>query len=93
MMLTSASWKHFFAGQNDVQPSLHVPMVYEQVSVNPPQWDYHVVSLDPHEQASLDEAALNELGKQGWLLVSVLEERLSEGKTRIQYYFVKQKEV
>jgi len=67
-------------------------MVYENVAVSPPQWEYHVVSVDTREKQPYSEADLNELGKQGWLLVSVLEERVAESGTRVHYYFVRQKE-
>ena len=76
-----------FAGQNDVLPGLHVPMVYEHVPASPPEWEYHVLSVDTREATLPDETALGELGKQGWLLVGVLEQRGSF----VHYYFVRQK--
>ena len=84
---TRASWKTF-AGQNDDLPGLHVPMVYERVPVSPPDWEYHVLSVDTREATLPDEATLNELGKQGWLLVNVLEQRGSF----VHYYFVREQE-
>jgi len=90
-MLKMSSWGHF-AGQNDVQPALHIPMVYENITADPQQWDYRVLSVDTREEALPDDARLNELGAQGWLLVSVLEPRQSEAHSRVYYYFVRQKE-
>ncbi len=81
-----------FFGQNDVQPALHVPMVYESVAANPQRWDYRVVSVDPREEELPDEASLVELGAEGWLLVGVLEPHQGGAKARVYYYFVRQKE-
>jgi hypothetical protein len=90
-MLEVSSWGRF-AGQNDVQPSLHIPMVYENVAASPQHWEYYILSVDTREEAPLDEVRLNELGAQGWLLVGVVEPRGSEARSRVYYYFVRQKE-
>ena len=89
-MLRMSSWGHF-AGQNDVQPALHIPMVYENIDTDPQHWEYRVLSVDTREEALPDDARLSELGAQGWLLVGVLEPRQSEGHARVYYYFVRQK--
>lgn len=91
-MLFTASSRKRLAGQNDVQPALHVPMVYESVPFSPLRWEYRILSVDTSEKEQFDEAALNEQGEQGWLLVGMLEQRLSESGSRIHYYFVRQKE-
>ncbi|HEY3991558.1 MAG TPA: hypothetical protein VGM01_01650 [Ktedonobacteraceae bacterium] len=90
-MLKQSSWGRF-AGQNDVQPALHVPMVYENIAATPQRWEYHVLSVDTREEELPDDARLSELGAQGWLLVGVLESRASETQARVYYYFVRQKE-
>ena len=90
-MLKQSSWGHF-AGQNDVQPALHVPMVYENIAASPQHWEYHVLSVDTREEELPNDARLNELGAQGWLLVGVLESRASETHVRVYYYFVRQQE-
>lgn len=89
MQFTSLSWKEL-AGQKDILPGLRVPMVYESVPVSPPNWEYHVLSVDMREGQLPDVATLNELGQQGWLLVSTLEQRVSESNLRVYYYFVRQ---
>lgn len=91
-MLFTRSSRQKLAGQNDVQPSLHIPMIYERVPANPLLWEYRVLSVDTREEVLLDEARLNELGSQGWLLTNVLEQRLSESGARIHYHFVRPKE-
>lgn len=88
MLFTTLPWK-VFAGQNDIQPSLHIPMVYERVPSSPLLWEYHVLTVDSREESLPDEAALNELGQDGWLLVNVLEQQISEKGSRISYYFVR----
>lgn len=90
MALSMSSWRHF-AGQNDVQPTLHVPIVYEHVPASAPNWEYRVLSIDPREEDLPTEAFLNDLGAQGWMLVGVLEPRRAEGSAPVQYYFVRQK--
>jgi hypothetical protein len=91
MLFTPSSWRTL-AGQNDVQPTLHIPVVYESVPASQLRWEYRVVEVDTREQALPDDTFLNELGAQGWLLAGVQEQRLSDAKTRVHYYFVRQKE-
>lgn len=91
MLFHSSSWKTL-AGQNDVQPSLHIPMVYERVPASPLLWEYHILSVDSREEPLPDEAALSELGGAGWLLVQVLEQRVNDKGSRITYYFVRPKD-
>ena len=59
--------------QRDVPNSIHVPMVYEQVPVEPVHWEYRVLAVDTREEDLPDADQLNELGAQGWLLVGVLD--------------------
>lgn len=91
MLFSNSSWKHL-AGQNDVHPTLHVPMIYESVPDSPLHWEYRVLSVDTHEEVLPDEAYLDELGSQGWLLISVLEQRQAEAGSRVSYYFARRKE-
>ncbi len=63
-----------FSEQRDVPASLHVPMVYEQVTVEPVRWEYRVLTVDLREEDLPDAVQLNELGAQGWLLVGILNE-------------------
>jgi hypothetical protein len=66
-----------FAEQRDIPASLHVPMVYEQVTTEPVHWEYHVLAVDTREEDLPDIVQLNELGALGWLLVGILEQRLT----------------
>jgi hypothetical protein len=61
--------------QGNTPGSLHVPMVYEQLPVEPVRWEYHVMIVDTREMDVPDIAQLNELGTQGWLLVGVVDQR------------------
>jgi hypothetical protein len=63
--------------QKDVKMFPPVPMVYEQVPVEPLNWEYRVLSIDLREQDVPTVEELNELGSQGWLLVGVLPTRKS----------------
>jgi hypothetical protein len=60
--------------QGNAPGSLHVPMVYEQVPLEPVRWEYHVMVVDTREMELPDTAQLNELGTQGWLLVGILNQ-------------------
>jgi hypothetical protein len=78
------------ADKPDVRPSVFIPTVYEQVTAEPVQWEYHVLTIDPRETALPDADQLNTLGKEGWILVSILDESASGKGHRVHYYFVRQ---
>ena len=61
--------------QGNAPGSLHVPMVYEQMPVEPVHWEYHTLVVDTREMDIPDAVQLNELGAQGWLLVGILDQR------------------
>jgi len=61
--------------QGNTRGSIHVPMVYEQLPVEPVQWEYHVLDVDTREMDIPDAVQLNELGAQGWLLVGIVDQR------------------
>lgn len=68
--------------------SVPMPIVYERIN-EPQRWEYRCVTIDPSEDEPLDERALNALGSDGWMLVSMahLED---EGKSdRLVYYFMR----
>ena len=65
--------------QRDVPNNIHVPMVYEQVPVEPTRWEYRVLTIDTREVDLPDTAELNELGAQGWLLVGILDQMTMGG--------------
>jgi hypothetical protein len=68
--------------QGNTPGSLHVPMVYEQMRVEPVRWEYHIMILDTREMDVPDTAQLNELGAQGWLLVGILDQRTMGSDSR-----------
>ena len=90
MSLSLARYQSTF-GQQDVRPMIPMPMVYENVPDIPTNWEYKVLTVDTREMDLPDVTALNELGDQGWLLTSVLDQRTSHGSTFVHYYFVRQK--
>lgn len=90
MVMTSSLRKHL-AGQNDVQPILHIPVVYENLPSTTLRWEYRIVSIDAREQDLPDESFLNELGAQGWMLVGTLEQSRTEAGSLVHYYFLRQK--
>jgi hypothetical protein len=68
--------------------SVHIPIVYKELP--PIRWEYHVLSLDPHEAALPDSSRLNELGREGWILAGQLDERAGNAGKLVHYYFVRQ---
>jgi len=77
--------------QPDVRRALPLPMVYEDVPVEPARWEYHVLSVDAREEGLPDAAQLNELGRDGWLLVGVLDQGATGKSSLVYYYFVRQR--
>jgi hypothetical protein len=61
--------------QGSAPGSLHVPMVYEQISIEPVRWEYHLLKVDTREMDLPDIDQLNDLGTQGWLLVGIVDQR------------------
>jgi len=81
------------SGERDERSGLSMPLpiVYENIPVTPPAWEYAVLTIDTREMSLPDAALLNERGSQGWLLTSVLEQKTSDGTRFVHYYFVRQK--
>ena len=67
--------------------SFQMPIVYERVAESQ-RWEYHTVALDPREDEPLDERALNALGGDGWMLVSVIQAG-GDGAPKLLYYFMR----
>lgn len=74
----------------EIRSSIHVPMVYEKVAAEPIRWEYHVLTVDTSEQALPTAEQLNELGKKGWVLAGMLDERASGKGNVVNFYFVRQ---
>ena len=81
--------------QGNAPGSIHVPMVYEQLPVEPVHWEYHVMIIDTREMDLPDTAQLNELGAKGWILVGIIDQRtmrsgLHRGDDQVTRDFVSQ---
>ncbi len=83
--------RQYMSGQPDVQPALHVPTVYESVPVELPEWEYQTITVDAREEGLLPAERLNELGQEGWLLISVLDQGTTGRSSQVHYYFVRQR--
>jgi hypothetical protein len=68
--------------------ALHIPMVYEQAA--PSRWEYRVLTVQPAEKDLPDEERLNALGRDGWIMAGLLDERISGTGKFVHYYFVRQ---
>jgi hypothetical protein len=73
----------------DVHSNVHVPMVYEKVTM-PVRWEYYVLRVDPREEALPGTEQLNALGQEGWILAGMLDERVPSKSPYVYYYFVRQ---
>ena len=83
--------QRYMSGQTDNQPTLHMPMVYENVPVEQPKWDYQVITVDAREEGLLPAERLNALGTEGWLLVGMLDQGATGHGSQVHYYFVRQR--
>jgi hypothetical protein len=90
-MSTTRSFFRPMSGQQDVRPMIPMPMVYENVPIDPTRWEYRVLNVDTREAEVPDAAMLNDLGAEGWLLTGVLDLPTTRGNTIVHYYFVRQK--
>jgi len=78
------------AERPEVRSSVHIPMVYEKVASEPLRWEYHVLTIDTSEASLPDANQFNVLGKEGWILAGMLDERATGKGTFVYYYFVRQ---
>ena len=64
--------------------------VYEDVQPAVTRWEYHTLTIDTNERALPDDERLNELGREGWLLIAVLPEKPTSTVALVHYYFIRQ---
>jgi hypothetical protein len=69
------------------QHPLTVPVVFGPA--RRAQFTYRVITTGRGPAARLDEDRLNALGRDGWLLVSVLPRSDGEGGSNLDYLFVR----
>jgi len=69
------------------QQTLTVPVVFGPPQR--PQFTYRVVTTGRGQADRLEESRLNALGKDGWLLVSILPRSDAEGGGNLDYLFVR----
>ncbi len=77
-----------FEQQQQKPFNVPMPIVYERVN-EPQRWEYHSVAIDPREDEPLDERALNALGADGWMLVSVAWVKDAGETGQLMYYFMR----
>lgn len=70
--------------------SAFIPTVYETEEPRPARWEYRVLAIDPREEELPDSERFNELGKDGWFLSGLLDERATSKGEKVHYYFVRQ---
>jgi|GEM_PF-1290580 hypothetical protein len=82
---------HMLGEQESISDALHIALI-EHInhlpdSLAPLHWEYRVLTIDTLKQLLPDEARLNELGHDGWLLIGVLDQRETG---MVQFFFVRQ---
>lgn len=90
-MFVQQSFRTIMSEQTHDRMNLPLPMVYEQLPVELPRWEYRVLTIDTREEALPGAEQLNELGAEGWSLVGVLEQSTSGRGSIVLYYFIRQK--
>jgi hypothetical protein len=65
-------------------------MIYEHIPASPLQWEYHVLTVDAAEAELPNSEKLNELGRESWVLVGLLDERAAGRGSKVHYYFTRQ---
>ncbi|GCE06685.1 hypothetical protein [Dictyobacter aurantiacus] len=75
---------------HEVRSYLPIPTIYDSAPARQAQWEYHLLTINTREDALADAEQLNELGKDGWILVNILDERTSGKGSHVYYYFVRQ---
>jgi hypothetical protein len=89
-MIFEQPFHSHLSAHQEGQSTLPIPMIYEHLPVPPLAWEYHVLTADTSEQALPDVEQLNALGREGWILVTAVEERVYESRTRVHFYFCRQ---
>jgi hypothetical protein len=67
----------------------YLPIVYEDHPVEPARWEYHCLIIDPQRESIPREEELGKLGKEGWILTSVLDQSRSSSQPFIYFYFIR----
>jgi hypothetical protein len=90
-MLVTKPYYHTSVAENQPgKPSVFIPTIYEKETPQAPRWEYHVLVIDPYEGTLPDAEKLNALGREGWILVGVLDERATGRGSQVYYYFTRQ---
>ncbi|MBO0783531.1 MAG: hypothetical protein J2P37_32365 [Ktedonobacteraceae bacterium] len=90
MLVTHTTHSLTLGEQSGRQPSVFIPTVYEKDEPQAARWEYHVLSIDPREEDLPGSDRLNSLGRDGWLLVGILDERATGRGEHVIYYFMRQ---
>lgn len=77
------------AEQPEMRPGMFIPTVYERVQDDVVRWEYHIEQVDTREQPLPEAERFNELGKEGWILAGLLDERATGKGAFVYYYFTR----
>jgi hypothetical protein len=89
-MLIMQSYYTHMSTNPEVRSLAHIPMIYEPAPSTSLLWEYHVLTIDIQESSLPDANQLNSLGREGWILSGLLDERMTGKGKQIHYYFIRQ---
>jgi hypothetical protein len=64
-----------------------IPVVFGPA--RPTRYAYRILTVDRAHEGLLGEGDLNALGREGWLLVSVMPHAVAEATDRVDYIFLR----
>lgn len=88
-MFTFQPYQKSLSANPEGRSNVHIPMIYERYEPEATYWEYHVLRIDTREASLPDAEQLNALGREGWLMSGLVDERASGGKF-VYYYFMRQ---
>ncbi len=89
-MLTTQQYCDCMATSSEIRSLAYMPMIYEPIPSTPSRWEYHVLTIDLQEVSLPNAEQLNSFGREGWILVGLLDERMTIKQNLIHYYFIRQ---
>lgn len=89
-MLITQPYYTRMSTSSEVRSLAHIPMIYEPAPSTPSRWEYHVLTIDPQEASLPSTEQLNSFGREGWVMVGLLDEQMTGKGKLIHYYFIRQ---
>lgn len=79
------------AQDGPAQAGTWVPVVYEEGKGRRGRWEYRCLTKRPRSEKLPSEGEMNELGREGWMLVGIVKVAVEPGDDIIWFYFMRPK--